>query len=78
MTGECVLTTVDDGIRVDHADPEILISPELLDEMRAGNLHPNVSLDGDLLRIEGTNRTVIYRIGDKVPDLFAYYAAWPD
>jgi hypothetical protein len=76
--GECVLTTTDEGVRIDQADPEILIASELLDEMRAGSLHPDVSLDGELLRIEGINRTVIYRLGDKVPDLHACYASWPD
>lgn len=27
---------------------------------------------------DSTNRTVVYRIGEKVPDMLAYYAEWPD
>lgn len=76
--GECVLTSTPDGLIVDRADPEILIAAELLDEIRAGRHHADVYLDGEVLRIEGVNRRVIYRVGDKVPNQLAYCAAWPD
>lgn len=75
--GECLLATTSDGLLVERADPEILISPELLDEIR-DHRRADVHLDGDVLTIHGLNRKVIYRVGDKVPHLFAYHAAWPD
>ena len=76
--GDCVLTRFDDGtIRIERADPKILVSAELLDELRYG-CNPHVILDGNVLRIIAANRRVIYRIGEKVPDLHAFYAEWPD
>ncbi|MEU8278216.1 hypothetical protein ACFYOK_37385 [Microbispora bryophytorum] len=78
--GECIVTRHwDDGtLTVDRADPRILISAELLDEFREGKRTPEVTVTEDVLRIEAANRTVIYRIGDKVPHLHAYLAEWPD
>lgn len=77
--GECWTTRLPDGsIRVDRADPRILISAEFIDEIRAGNHHPDVRLDGDLLHIDADNENVIYRIGDKHPTQDAYCAEWPD
>jgi hypothetical protein len=100
--GECICTRVDGGnIRVDQADPRVLISGELLDAVarfgdsghRAGNwLALNARLDttgcmpppwratyvGAVLRIEGVNRTVIYRITEYVPSVHGYIGEWPD
>lgn len=90
-SGECILTTVDGGrVRIDHADPRILISAELLVESFIVPA-PGVSLsqpsdgpngtpfwEGAVLRIEGVNRTVIYRIGAYVPRVRAYIGEWPD
>lgn len=76
--GDCVMTRHDDGtIHIDQADSRILVSERLLDEIRYG-CNPHVILDGDVMKIHGTNRTVIYRIGEKVPNMLAYYAEWPD
>lgn len=79
--GECIVTEHRDGDRrwltFDRADPRIMVSAELLEAI-AKAPGPGVSLDGDILRIEGADRTVIYRIGEKVPDYFGYYAEWPD
>jgi hypothetical protein len=100
--GECICTRVDGGnIRVDHADPRVLISGELLDAVArfgdsgvlAGDwLALNARLDtagcmpppwratyvGAILRIDGVNRTVIYRITDYVPRVNGYIGEWPD
>ena len=66
--GECVVTRIDDPIegmqlRIDRADPRILASPELLESLAA---HRDVGIpatfDGQVLRICGTNRTVVYRV----------------
>jgi hypothetical protein len=91
--GDCICTRLDDGgIRVDHADPRILISGELLREALFATW-PGVSLstgllrqdrngtpfwEGAVLRIEGVNRTVIYRITEYVPSVNVYIGEWPD
>jgi hypothetical protein len=92
--GECICTRLDDGtIRIDHADPRILISGELLAAtmgIRNGLLPLQVSeLDltgcapghgyvGAVLRIHGVNRQVVYRITDMVPRINGYIGEWPD
>ena len=84
--GDCICTRLADGsIRVDHADPRILISAELIDGI-VERPCPAASLDltgcttfmGALLRIRGVNRTVVYRITEWVPRIRAYIAEWPD
>jgi hypothetical protein len=90
--GECIVTSLpgygEDGsipIRIDHADPRILISGELLDHIAD---HPDDTrrLDvatchtyvGAVLRIDAVNRTVIYRITEFIPAVYGYIAEWPD
>ncbi|WP_433520125.1 hypothetical protein ACQP2T_63335 (plasmid) [Nonomuraea sp. CA-143628] len=55
-----------------------MVSAELLDEWRRGEGDPEVTVNSDVIRIEASNRTVIYRIGEKVPDMYAFFAEWPD
>jgi len=90
-TGECILTSLHDdkgniaAVRIDHADPRILISAELLDAV-VDDPTPNAWLDlagcttydGALLKIHGVNRTVIYRITGYVPHVRGYIGEWPD
>lgn len=79
--GDCVLTLLaDERVRVDQADPRILIASDLVHELRDG-LQPRgrgITLTGDILRIEGVNRTVIYRISDERHDPYNYLGEWPD
>jgi hypothetical protein len=87
--GECIVTRLDDGsIRIDHADPRILISAPLLIEIAEGS-SPWASVSVEplpregyvrprLLKIHGVNRTVIYRITEYVPRVHGYIAEWPD
>jgi hypothetical protein len=84
--GECIMTSLDDGtIRIDHADPRILISAEVLDAI-VDERPPQASLDlagcttydGAVLRIHGVNRTMVYRITEYVPSVRGYIAEWPD
>lgn len=77
--GDCVLKRLHPSgrVRIEHADPRLTIGAQVLDSIRR-NPGPGVSLNDDILRIEGVNRTVVYRIGAKVPDQRAYYAEWPD
>jgi hypothetical protein len=84
--GECFMTTLADGsLRIDRADPRILISGELLDMLPS----PHTQLDttgcrsghgyvGAVLKICGVNQTVIYRIVDMVPRINGYIGEWPD
>jgi hypothetical protein len=73
------------AIRIDHADPRVLVSAELLDAI-ADKSSPHAWLDvarcstydGAVLHIEAVNRTVIYRITGYVPAVHGYIAEWPD
>jgi hypothetical protein len=82
--GTCTISdriTPENGQReicIDRADPRIQIADDFLDEIRAGNHHPDVTLDGDLLKIRAVNRTVVYRIGVYIPDRRVHTAEWPD
>jgi hypothetical protein len=82
-TGEFRCTGLDHGaIRIDHADPRILISTELLYEIVA-NPTPHAQLVHDLpghplLKIRGVNRTVIYRIVEWLPRICGAIGEWPD
>ena len=85
------MTRLDDGIlRIDHADPRILISAELPDLLAdcpapqsdawldVTECRPGYGYVGAVLHIEGVNRTVIYRIGEYMPHAPAYIGEWPD
>jgi hypothetical protein len=88
--GECVITRTRDPVKgvslhVDRADPVVLISAELVDEI-ADNPSPGVVLDlsgcetymGALLKIRAVNRDVIYRLTGWLPRERAFVAEWPD
>jgi len=79
--GEFLATQIQDGatrrLFIDRADPRILISAAIIEAARSG-ASPWTSLDGDVLRIEAENRTVVYRIGRKVHGAWCYEAEWPD
>lgn len=87
--GVCELTMTggtppafEDQLLVGRADPRVKITGEFINEALAKpcRVHgaPYVELDGDLLRINGDNRTVVYRLvcHDTSTDL--YYGEWPD
>jgi hypothetical protein len=81
--GDWFVTGIGPDLHIDRADPRVRISGELLEQIRAGNYHPAVTLDGDLLKIRAVNRTVIYRIGRQVDvhlegQRGTYLAEWPD
>ena len=79
--GELVLRVVDGALWVDRADPRIWLAGELLHQIREGRHHPDVHLEGDLLRIEAVNERVAYRVfGQERADLprDLWLAAWPD
>jgi hypothetical protein len=74
VIGECYVSQVGGKIRVERADPEILIAVSLLDEIAAGRGAEHVSLEGDAFTIRGTNRTVIYDLGELTDDGHARHA----
>lgn len=93
--GECRVTRVDDvahgvRLRIDHADPRILISSELLAE---AFMRPEAGVSvsapqpgrngtpfwqGAVLRVEAVNRTVVYRMVEYLPSVRGYIGEWPD
>lgn len=76
--GELYLIRLDDGraVYIQQADPRIWITADLLDLMEpSGPFH---ELKDGILRVFGVNRTVVYRIGRKVPAMYCYEAEWPD
>lgn len=84
------MTLEDGSLRVEHADPRVLISAELLAEAFVRPAHgvtisapaPGVNgtpfWQGAVLRIEAVNGTLVYRIGEYVPSVHGYIAQWPD
>jgi hypothetical protein len=74
--GEFKTTQFTDGdgkVRVDinRADPRVVISAPIVDAARSG-ASPWTSVDGDVLRIEASNRTVAYRLGEYEHERFGY------
>ena len=63
---------------VELAGPRILILAEVVYLLRKSAAHPAISLDGDVLTIDGANRRVVYRITGKDPVRYAFAAEWPD
>jgi hypothetical protein len=85
--GDVTMTVLMDigRLRIVRADPQIGISAPLLRMMRAGDRHPDVTIDGDVLTINAVNRRLVYRIGEYhpigLPDSGEngwWYAEWPD
>ena len=85
-----LLRHMDGRIEIEHADPIVKISHELLKNILAGKNwgeFPQVTLTtpwrcstpvpGSILRIEAINRTLIYRLGDRLTERF-WVAEWPD
>jgi len=72
------------GIRIDHADPRIVISAELLASIKIFSgyatleLVPGGTFRGAILRVEGVNRKLVYRITEYLPAVHGYVAEWPD
>jgi hypothetical protein len=88
--GEFTMTQFADGtLRIDHADPRIMISAELIDMAARGELEPGATLSpldftipnghaGALLKIRAANRQVVYRLTRWVPEVRGYVAERPE
>jgi hypothetical protein len=87
--GECVITQLCDPVhgtqfRIDHADPVIRISPQFLASIPPADSGWPATFDGNVLRINGVNRQVVYRIREilePVPGtagMWDYIGEFPD
>jgi hypothetical protein len=81
--GDCVVESERhplDGwkLRVVHAAPAVLVDVGVLAIIAANPPEHPVQYDGKYLRIRGDNCTVVYRVGEYLPDRHAYAARWPD
>ena len=77
-------------VRIDRADPRILISGELLDIIAdppypmphawldTAGCTPGHGYVGAVLHIHGVNQHVVYRVVDYVPRVNGYIGEWPD
>jgi hypothetical protein len=71
---------------IGHADPVIRISPGMLAEIPhpPSDHHTTYDAAARVLRIEGANRTVVYRIREMLEErpgargYFDYIGEWPD
>jgi hypothetical protein len=82
--GDCVVREVNGWPLVERADPVVLVSADLLQEVSVATVNDDpgrfASLDGDVLTIHGINRKVVYRVDFTAWDEWndAYRAEWPD
>ena len=75
--GDAVLAVVEEGFRVDKADPLVKISDVLVDEWRkAPQDHEGsaASVSDDLVHIHAVNGDVTYRLGEHLPQERVYVA----
>lgn len=90
--GTCEFSRRDGRLWIDHADPRILISLELLDAIVLGEHAPEMTVRvlvnernrghgswaGTVIRIDAANRTVLYRLTEYADFCLGYIAEWPD
>jgi hypothetical protein len=77
LHGRFLVARQDGRLLIEHADPRIVISAKLLDDIRDGH-YPEAKLRCNVLTIDTGEQRVIYRIGGKVTGALAYVAEWPD
>lgn len=86
--GECILQDRDGQLWIARADPRIMITFQLLDEIVCGRSLPEVTIrhpdsatpswKGSVIRIEAANRTVLYRLEECLNWCSCWTAEWPD
>lgn len=60
--GQCILHNLGDRLFVQRADPVVAISHGLIRQIRAGEGHADIRLDGNVLVIDAANQHVTYRL----------------
>ncbi|MFC9973560.1 hypothetical protein ACFVH6_21965 [Spirillospora sp. NPDC127200] len=85
FTGQCTMVTVtgfDNGLLIPKADPRVKIPRNVVEQLRHASRRvdgrPYAEVDGDLIHINGDDRTVVYRLVGETADGDAYLAEWPD
>lgn len=63
--GECIVSTVPDGIRVDRADDHILISRQLMQAVTRDGSN-NVTVANGHVLLDAANGRYVYRLGAPV------------
>lgn len=76
--GMLLIDNTEDGLYIKQADPRVLITCEMLDEFKKGNIHENAVFIDRILTINGINRKVVYKLGKYNHSLNAYDLEWPD
>lgn len=88
--GDCWCTTLYGergepvGVRIEQADPRVLISAELLHSFHAGMAFGSLTCAGatcpvgDVFAFNGVNRRVVYVVRRPVEQFNCYVAEWPD
>lgn len=89
IAGQCVITRLYDPesgielLRIDRADRQVAIAPDLIDDVANNPTRRAWLADGTdgtrLLHVHGVNRDVVYRIGELRPygDSYAYGTVYP-
>jgi len=75
--GTCTLRREGDQLSIVQADPRVLISEELVEDLRRGECEPHVTMADDVVTIHA-DRDVVYRLIEHVPAWRAWVAEWPD
>ena len=60
--GQCILHNLGERLFVQRADPVVAISFGLVRQIRAGEGHADLRLDGEVLVIDAANQHVTYRL----------------
>jgi hypothetical protein len=76
--GFCDVRTSGEQLIIDHADPRILVTRELLARAIREGTHPAVEITGGRMVINAANRRVVYEIGRWLAAIDCYEAAWPE
>jgi hypothetical protein len=77
---------VNGRLRVDRADPEVMMSHELFRELLVSGMHPDIEYvpgpdgahQGALIKVHAINGTFIYRIEKFIDHDRGWLCAWPD
>lgn len=88
-SGVFITSRRDGGLWIDHADPRVMISAELVEAFASGPPSAFASITGldytrpgghvgALFKLHGTNRQVVYRLTKWEPSIRAYLGEWPE
>lgn len=85
--GNVIVHRDGDRLRIEHADPRVVISFQLLDAIVRGDGHPDVTITAApgaagwqdaVIRINAANRTLVYRLTECLGWYCGWIMEWPD